>query len=45
LFVIDESGIMKYSETPLLAQGPDFQSAPATTPVPATEPGLIAAWE
>lgn len=41
LFVIDHTGIMKYSDTPLLAHMPDASPAIA----PATEPGLIAASE
>jgi predicted transglutaminase-like cysteine proteinase len=43
LFVIDQSGIMKYSEQPLLARGPE-RDAPAMMPTPATQPGLIAAF-
>jgi hypothetical protein len=45
LFVIDQSGIMKYSEPPLLAHGSDQDSAPALLPAPAIQPGLIAAFE
>jgi len=43
LFVFDRSAIMAYSDTPLLANAPGRDSTPAL--VPATEPGLIAAFE
>jgi predicted transglutaminase-like cysteine proteinase len=45
LFVIDQSGIMKYSEQPLLARGPDRDLAPSLPADPMTQPGLIAAFE
>ena len=41
LFVFDQSAILRYSETPLLARGPQRDSTPTLSP--ATEPGLIAA--
>ncbi len=45
LFVIDQSGIMKYSEQPLLAHGSERDSAPTLAPAPVIQPGLIAAFE
>jgi predicted transglutaminase-like cysteine proteinase len=44
LFVIDQSGIMKYSEQPLLAHGPQEDAAPAMASAPTTEPGQITAF-
>ena len=41
LFVIDQSGVMKYSDAPLLAQMPDHDATPASAQAPA--PGEIAA--
>jgi predicted transglutaminase-like cysteine proteinase len=38
LFVIDESAVMKYLDTPLLANLPDQDPAPATAPNPAVVP-------
>ena len=40
LFVLDDSGVMKYSDMPLLASAPEHAPAPATLNA---EPGLIAA--
>jgi predicted transglutaminase-like cysteine proteinase len=40
LFVLDDSGVMKYSDMPLLASAPEHPPAPATLNA---EPGLIAA--
>jgi len=41
LFVIDQSGVMKYSDAPLLARASDRDIAPATASSPA-QPGQIA---
>jgi predicted transglutaminase-like cysteine proteinase len=41
LFVIDDAGVMRYSDAPLLAKLPDRDPAPSAIPVP--EGGLIAA--
>jgi predicted transglutaminase-like cysteine proteinase len=43
LFVIDQSGVMKYSDLPLLAQMPEHEAAPATAG--ASSPGAITAAE
>ena len=41
LFVIDDNGVMRYSDTPVLASSPEHAPAPATSLN--AEPGLIAA--
>jgi hypothetical protein len=41
LFVFDQSAIMQYSDTQLLAHAPERDS----TPAPTAKPGLIAAFE
>ena len=41
LFVIDQSGVMRYVDTPLLASVPDRNPSPSITPNMAAEPGLI----
>jgi len=41
LFVIDDNGVMRYSDTPVLASSPKHSPAPATSLN--AEPGLIAA--
>jgi predicted transglutaminase-like cysteine proteinase len=41
LFVIGQSGVMRYDDTPLLANLPEQDLAPSTAPNLATEPGLI----
>jgi predicted transglutaminase-like cysteine proteinase len=41
LFVIDDNGVMRYSDTPVLASSPERAPAPATSLN--AEPGLIAA--
>jgi predicted transglutaminase-like cysteine proteinase len=43
LFVIDQTGVMQYVDTPLLASGPDRDLAPPAAPGLAVEPGLISA--
>jgi predicted transglutaminase-like cysteine proteinase len=43
LFVIDQTGVMKYSDAPLLARGSDRDIAPATASSLATQPAQIAA--
>jgi len=43
LFVIDQSGVMKYSDTPLFAHLPDHDGIPAAGLNPMDEPGEIAA--
>jgi predicted transglutaminase-like cysteine proteinase len=43
LFVIDQSGLMKYADPPLLASLPDRGSLPSAAPDPTAQPGLIAA--
>ena len=43
LFVIDQSGVMKYFDAPLLARGSDRDLAPATASSPAAQPAQIAA--
>jgi hypothetical protein len=43
LFVIGQSGVMKYSDTPLLASGSDRGIAPATAAFSPNQPGQIAA--
>jgi predicted transglutaminase-like cysteine proteinase len=42
LFVIRQSGLMKYADPPLLASLPDHGSLSATASEPMVEPGLIA---
>ena len=41
LFVIGQSGVMKYDATPLLAATPEPDVAPSTAPEPAGQPGPI----
>jgi predicted transglutaminase-like cysteine proteinase len=43
LFVIGQSGLMKYADPPLLASLPDRDSLPAAASDPVAQPGLIAA--
>jgi hypothetical protein len=43
MFVIDQSGLMKYAD-PLLASLPDRGSLPAVSSDPTAQPGLIAAY-
>jgi predicted transglutaminase-like cysteine proteinase len=43
LFVIDQAGVMKYSDAPLLALGSDRDIAPATASSSPAQPGQIAA--
>jgi predicted transglutaminase-like cysteine proteinase len=43
LFVIDQSGVMKYSDTPLIAHLPDHDDIPAAGLNPTEAPGAIAA--
>jgi predicted transglutaminase-like cysteine proteinase len=43
LFVIDQSGVMRYIDTPLLASAPDRNPSPSITLNLAAEPGLISA--
>jgi predicted transglutaminase-like cysteine proteinase len=43
LFVFDQSAIMRYSDTPLLAHAQERESTPATAP--AAQPGLIATFK
>jgi predicted transglutaminase-like cysteine proteinase len=43
LFVIDQTGVMKYSDAPLLASGSDRDVAPATASSPSAQPSQIAA--
>jgi hypothetical protein len=43
LFVIDQAGVMKYSDAPLLAHGSDRDIAPATASSLPAQPGQIAA--
>ena len=43
LFVIDQTGVMQYVDTPLLASVPDRGLAPPAAPGLAVEPGLISA--
>jgi predicted transglutaminase-like cysteine proteinase len=43
LFVIDEAGLMRYSDTPPLAKRPDGNPVPVAMVAPAPQPGLIAA--
>jgi predicted transglutaminase-like cysteine proteinase len=43
LFVIGQSGVMKYSDTPLLASGSDRGIAPVTAAFSPNQPGQIAA--
>jgi predicted transglutaminase-like cysteine proteinase len=43
LFVIDQSGLMKYADPPLLAGLPDHGPLPAAASDPTAQPGLIAA--
>ncbi len=42
LFVIDQSGLMKYADPPLLASLPDRGSLPSAPSDPVAQPGLIA---
>jgi hypothetical protein len=43
LFVIDQAGVMKYSDAPLLARGSDRDIAPATASSSPAQSGQIAA--
>jgi predicted transglutaminase-like cysteine proteinase len=43
LFVIDQYGVMRYVDAPLLARAPGRDPAPSAALHPAVEPGLIAA--
>ena len=43
LFVIDDAGLKRYSDTPLQAKLPDSNRVPATMDAPAPRPSLIAA--
>ena len=43
LFVIGQSGLMKYADPPLLASLPDRGSLPVASSDPVAQPGLIAA--
>jgi predicted transglutaminase-like cysteine proteinase len=43
LFVIDDSGLKRYSDAPLLAKVPARDSAPSAIPAPSPQPRLIAA--
>jgi predicted transglutaminase-like cysteine proteinase len=43
LFVIDQTGVMQYVDTPLLASVPDRDLAPPAAPGLSVEPGLISA--
>jgi len=45
LFVIDESAVMAYSETPVLARESDHDPAPAAVANPGPLPSLIAAFD
>jgi hypothetical protein len=42
-FVIDQHGVMKYADPPLLASLPDRDPAPAIALNSAVQPGLISA--
>jgi predicted transglutaminase-like cysteine proteinase len=44
LFVIDQHGVMRYIDTPLLAAGPAQPSAPSVALNTASEPGQISPW-
>jgi predicted transglutaminase-like cysteine proteinase len=45
LFVIDQSGLMRYVDTPLLASAPSRDPAPSAALNSAIEPGLIASMD
>jgi hypothetical protein len=41
LFVIDQYGVMRYDDTPLVASVPDRDVAPSATLNSAIEPGMV----